>query len=140
VNAFAIDLPAPLGPMLDYSREFSDRVKELIQPNRFNLVVRLYRHPEITKGGIVMTQKSKQDADISGCAAQILVTGPECWRGREHPNGNSLGLKIGDWIMMQSYAGGQIRLAEYPDEEMRVIADTEIIARISDPEQVNRKL
>jgi hypothetical protein len=42
--------------------------------------------------------------------------------------------------MMQSYAGGQIRLAEYPDEEMRVIADTEIVARISDPEHVNRKL
>lgn len=139
MNAFAIS-DTSLEPMIDYSREFADTVKKYLQPNRFNLVVRLYRHPEKTGGGIIMTQKTQQDANVSGCSAQILVTGPECWRGKEHPSGNALNLQVGDWIMMQSYAGGQIRLNVYPHEEIRVIADTEIIARILDPEQVNRKL
>ena len=37
---------------------------------------------------------------------------------------------------MPSYAGGQLKHADYLDEEFRMINDTEILAWVSDPERI----
>ncbi len=134
---FQISIPSN-GEMVPYSREFAEAIEDMVTPNRFNVIVRLYRTVEKV-GSIILSHKSEEDVNISESRAQILALGPDCFKGKEHPSGNALDIEVGDWILMNSYAGGQVKLADFPDEEIRIIADTTILARIADPDKVDRK-
>ncbi|MFZ1007833.1 MAG: hypothetical protein WAN65_13405 [Candidatus Sulfotelmatobacter sp.] len=132
-------IAAPTADMIPYSIEFSEQVRSFIQPARYNIVLRLFRVSENLSSGLIAPGKIVDEAKRSEARGQILVIGPDCFSGDGHPGGNTIELKEGDWILMPSYAGGWIEISEYPDEEFRMIADTEILARISDPAKVDRK-
>jgi co-chaperonin GroES (HSP10) len=126
--------------MIQFSPDVLRQVNRLITPARFNVLVRLFHTPEKLASGIYLSQKSQSDVNVSECRAQVWAMAPDCFTGREWPSGNSIGVEQGDWVLIASYAGGQVEMAEaFPGEEFRLIADTEILARISSPDEVNRK-
>lgn len=125
--------------MVDWSSEVHEKARKLVQPTRFHMLVRMFRIPAKTATGIILTQKTQAEETISGTRVQVWVMGRDCFKGKEWPSENAVGIKEGDWCLVQSYAGGQIKIEEWPDEEFKIINDTELLCRIADPEKVNRK-
>ena len=125
--------------MIEFDSEIARKAYEYVQPTRFHVLVRMYRIAETTASGLILTQKTQAESTLSGCRVQLWALGRDCFKGKEWPTGNILGLKEGDWVLVQSYAGGAVRIEEWPEEEFKIINDTEILCRISDPEKVDRK-
>lgn len=137
-------MTSPIAPPVDQMVEFNQETERvaasLLTPARFNLLVRLYKTPRQLASGLYVSDKSKDDINISECRAEVWLMSEMCFQGREWPKGNTLSILPGDWILMASYAGGQVNFMKaFPDEQFRLIADTEILARIASPEEVNRK-
>src|SRR5271157_188393 len=128
----------PTGPMVAFDRDVYEKVLNLIRPARFHMLIRVYREAEQMGSGLYMPEKAKDFADRSNCRAQIWCMSKDCFKGPSWPSGNLLDLDCGDWILIQSYAGGRMKISEWPEEDFRIINDTEILCWISDPEKVDR--
>jgi len=106
--------------------------KKIPQPVGYRILIRPRGITEKTKGGIILTDSSKDGQSYLNSVGQVLATGNECYSDRKKP-----WCKVGDWVIFGRYAGARISVQNV---KMVLLNDDEIIATLENPEVVTQQL
>lgn len=129
-------------PSLDdaYGKEGSLHVEKIEQkvmdriptPTGWRIVILPYRGAEKTKGGIVLSDQTRQREQSATVCGYVLSVGPLAYADEnKFPTGPWC--KKGDWIVFGRYAGARLPIDE---GEIRIINDDEVLALIQNPEDI----
>lgn len=97
------------------------------------VLVAVYIRPEKTKGGIIMTTKSRDEDRYQSKVGLILKTGPSAFVDDEGKWFSGLNLRAGDWIMFRPSDGWNVTVNGVL---CRMFDDTAVRARIPHPDCV----
>ena len=101
-------------------------------PTGWRLLILPYRGKGKTEGGLYLPDKVVEDNQISTQVGFVLKMGPMAYKDPEKfPSGPWCAEK--DWVMFARYAGSRFKI---DGGEVRILNDDEILARITDPEDV----
>lgn len=118
--------------VLDPTKLPKDVVDRLPQPTGWRILILPYRGRQKTKGGIIRPDEVQERSALATVAGYVLAVGPDAYSDdKKFPAGPWC--KKGDWILFGRYAGARFKLEE---GEVRILNDDEVIATISDPEDV----
>ena len=102
------------------------------QPVGYRILIRPRGIIEKTKGGIILTDLSKDSQAYLNSVGQIIAMGEECYSDRKKP-----WCKVGDWVIFGRYAGARISVQKV---KMLLLNDDEIIATLENPEVVTQQI
>lgn len=104
-------------------------------PQGWKILVEKKKPKEKTDGGIILTDKSKEEESYMTICAKIVRIGPLCWHDREtgEPWRGPRWAKEGDWVIIPKFT--QFKL-EIDEREYRFINDDEVIAVVPDPTKI----
>jgi|TARA_E500000331_G_scaffold269761_1_gene261261 co-chaperonin GroES (HSP10) len=102
------------------------------QPVGYRILIRPRGIIEKTKGGIILTDLSKDSQAYLNSVGQIIAMGEECYSDRKKP-----WCKVGDWVIFGRYAGARISVQKV---KMLLLNDDEIIATLESPEIITQQL
>ena len=104
----------------------------LPQPTGWRILVLPYGGLKKTKGGIILSDKTPETIQMTTVCAYVLKIGPQAYRDTwRFPSGPWC--KKGDWVIFGRYAGSRFKIE---GAEIRLLNDDEIIATISNPEDI----
>ena len=104
----------------------------LPQPTGWRILVLPYGGVKKTKGGILLSDKTQETIQMTTVCAYVLKVGPQAYRDTwRFPSGPWC--KKDDWVIFGRYAGSRFKIE---GAEIRLLNDDEIIATISDPEDI----
>jgi chaperonin GroES len=104
----------------------------LPQPTGWRILVLPYGGVKKTKGGIILSDKTQETIQMTTVCAYVLKVGPQAYRDTwRFPSGPWC--KKGDWVIFGRYAGSRFKIE---GAEIRLLNDDEIIATISNPEDI----
>lgn len=104
----------------------------LPRPTGWRISLLPYRGARVTKGGIAIAEETQKKTQLATTCAYVLETGPLAFCDEsKFPDGPWC--KAGDWIVFGRYAGSRIPIE---GGEIRIINDDEVLATISDPEDL----
>jgi len=106
--------------------------KKIPEPVGYRILIRPRGVTEKTKGGIILTDSSKEDQSYLNSVGQVIAMGDECYSDRKKP-----WCKVGDWVIFGRYAGARISVQNV---KMVLLNDDEIIATLENPEVVTQQL
>lgn len=102
------------------------------KPTGWRIVVLPFRPPKKSKGGIVLADQAVERQQIATVCGYVVSTGPLAYADQEKfPEGPWC--QKGDWIVFGRYAGARIGI---DGGEIRILNDDEVLAKISDPEDI----
>lgn len=117
-----------------------------IEPWGWQMLVEPLEPVEVSEGGIVLPEESKQADEIQTTVARVLRLGPAALDGLTQS-----GLKlaklipkadgsdttpedlIGQYLIFQRYTGYPITLRKYGNKKVLLISVTEVLAGVNDP-------
>jgi len=102
------------------------------QPVGYRILIRPRGIIEKTKGGIILTDSSKDSQAYLNSVGQIIAMGEECYSDRKKP-----WCKVGDWVIFGRYAGARISVQKV---KMLLLNDDEIIATLENPDIITQQL
>lgn len=93
----------------------------------------IWKRPEKTKGGILLTDNSRQEDVYQGKTALVLKKGPIAFV--DGPDGEFMGqnVEVGDWIVLRPGDGWQVKVG---GRECRMVADTSIKLKVPRPDMI----
>ena len=101
-------------------------------PAGWRLLILPYRGKGVTEGGIVLPGKVLDDGQLQTVVGYVLKVGDLAYKDEtKFPEGPWC--EQGDWVIFARYAGSRFRI---DGGEVRLLNDDEILARISDPEDI----
>jgi len=101
-------------------------------PAGWRLLILPYRGKGVTDGGIVLPGKLLDDGQLQTVVGYVLKVGDLAYKDEaKFPDGPWC--EQGDWVIFARYAGSRFRI---DGGEVRLLNDDEILARISDPEDI----
>lgn len=112
----------------------SDRkeLEKLPKPVGWRILVLPFKAEKKTKGGILLTDKTVEDSQLTASVALVLDVGPDAYQDTEKfPNGPWC--KQGDWVVFGRYAGSRLRIE---GGEVRLLNDDEILGTVDSPEDI----
>jgi co-chaperonin GroES (HSP10) len=118
--------------VLDPTKLPDELVARLPQPTGWRILILPYRGRAMTKGGIIRPDEVQERSALATVAGLVLAMGPDCYTDKEKFPGGPW-CKKGDWILFGRYAGARFKLE---DGEVRILNEDEIIATITDPEDI----
>jgi co-chaperonin GroES (HSP10) len=92
-----------------------------------------YRRPEKTKGGIILTDKTKDEEENQGKACLVIGKGPGAFVSDENYDFRGLNVEVGDWVAIWVYEARPMVIEGHP---CRVVRDQDIIMKIPVPDRV----
>ena len=85
-----------------------------------------------TKGGVILTDETVEESQITTNICKVLKTGSLCYKDKErYPDGPWC--KEGDWFIITRYAGSRVKI---DGGELRIINEDEILAVVDDPRDI----
>ena len=102
------------------------------QPAGYRILIRPRGVIEKTKGGIILTDSSKDSQSYLNSVGQIIAMGSECYSDRKQP-----WCKVDDWVIFGRYAGARISVQKV---KMLLLNDDEIIATLENPDIITQQL
>jgi chaperonin GroES len=107
-------------------------IERIPNPTGWRLVVLPYRGRGKTEGGILLPDNLVDDNHIATQVGYVLKVGPLAYKDPDKFSGLAW-CKEKDWVMFARYAGSRFRI---DGGEVRILNDDEILATISNPEDV----
>ena len=105
---------------------------KLPKPVGWRILVLPFKASEKTKGGILLTDKTMEDSQLTASVAMVLAVGEDAYADKEKfPNGPWC--EQGDWVVFGRYAGSRIRI---DGGEVRLLNDDEILGTVDDPADI----
>jgi len=102
------------------------------KPTGWRIVVLPFRPPKKSKGGIMLADQAVERQQIATVCGYVVSTGSLAYADTDKfPEGPWC--KKGDWIVFGRYAGARIGI---DGGEIRILNDDEVLATISDPEDI----
>lgn len=95
-----------------------------ITPVDLKVLVKPDAVEEVTKGGIILADTSKDKAKYAGTKATLVAIGPNAFK--EWGEGN--GLNVGDRVLFAQYSGARQKGAD--GEDYIVMNDQDVICRL----------
>ena len=109
-----------------------NEVEKIPQPSGWRMVLFPLKLQGKTKGGVLLTDDTVTESQVTTNICKVLKMGPECYKDKEKfPSGPWC--KEGDWVLITRYAGSRIRI---DGGELRIINDDEILAVLADPRDI----
>ena len=109
-----------------------NEVEKIPQPSGWRMVLFPLKLEGKTKGGVLLTDDTVTESQVTTNICKVLKMGPECYKDKEKfPSGPWC--KEGDWVLITRYAGSRIRI---DGGELRIINDDEILAVVDDPRDI----
>ncbi len=109
-----------------------NEVEKIPQPSGWRMVLFPLKLQGKTKGGVLLTDDTVTESQVTTNICKVLKMGPECYKDKEKfPSGPWC--KEGDWVLITRYAGSRIRI---DGGELRIINDDEILAVVDDPRDI----
>ena len=109
-----------------------NEVEKIPQPSGWRMVLFPLKLQGKTKGGVLLTDDTVTESQVTTNICKVLKMGPECYKDKEKfPSGPWC--KEGDWVLITRYAGSRIRI---DGGELRIINDDEILAKVDDPRDI----
>jgi chaperonin GroES len=98
------------------------KVATEVQPVADRVLIKPISREEMTKGGIVLPDTTKEKPQ----EGEVIAVGP----GRVNDEGKRLAMEVkaGDRVIYAKYAGTEIKLG---DEEYLIVRDTDVMARVT---------
>jgi len=101
-------------------------------PTGWRLLILPYRGKGKTEGGIYLPNNVVEENAVSTQVGYVLKVGELAYQDSEKfPNGPWCAK--GDWVMFARYAGSRFKI---DGGEVRILNDDEILAKISNPEDI----
>lgn len=123
---------APEQRVLDPSKLKRSLIDRMPTPTGWRMLILPYRGKATTDGGIVIPDRILDDTQIQTVVGYVLKQGPLVYKDEsKFPAGPWCQEK--DWVVFARYAGSRFRI---DGGEVRIINDDEILATISDPEDI----
>ena len=130
------------GPSLDDAYSDDGKIKEggvseeimslIPQPTGWRIALLPYRGAAVTKGGIMLAKETKERTQLATNVGYVLKMGPLAYADEsKFPYG--AWCQVGNWVIFGRYAGSRIPI---DGGEIRLLNDDEILATVSDPENV----
>lgn len=94
------------------------------------VLVAIYISPSKTKGGIILTDKAKQEDVYQGQVGLVLKKGPLAFRDDEVTKFHGQDVQVGEWVAFRPGDGKRIQINGV---DCRIIEDTAIDAIVDDP-------
>jgi len=111
-----------------------DLVDRLPQPSGWRLLVMPFQGAAKTQGGLYIPDEVREREAVATVVAYVLRIGPLAY---DDPNkfgpDSAPWCKEGDWVCIGRYAGSRFKI---DGGEVRIINDDEVIATISDPQDI----
>lgn len=105
-----------------------------IEVGNDRVVIAIYRHEGVTKGGIITPTKTHDESDYQGKVGLIIKLGPLVPIKDEI---RGFPLKIGDWVVVNSSSGLSMHAGGHGSKAMlRMLPETEIHMRVPQPDVV----
>jgi co-chaperonin GroES (HSP10) len=102
------------------------------KPTGWRIVILPYRGTNKSKGGIALADQTIERQQLTTTCGYVLKVGPLAYADEaKFPHG--AWCKEGDWIIFGRYAGARMNI---DGGEIRILNDDEILAVISDPEDI----
>ena len=109
-----------------------NEVEKIPQPSGWRMVLFPLKLQGKTKGGVLLTDDTVTESQVTTNICKVLKMGPECYKDKDKfPSGPWC--KEGDWVLITRYAGSRIRI---DGGELRIINDDEILAVVDDPRDI----
>ena len=109
-----------------------NEVEKIPQPSGWRMVLFPLKLQGKTKGGVLLTDDTVTESQVTTNICKVLKMGPECYKDKEKfPSGPWC--KEDDWVLITRYAGSRIKI---DGGELRIINDDEILAVIDDPRDI----
>ena len=109
-----------------------NEVEKIPQPSGWRMVLFPLKLQGKTKGGVLLTDDTVTESQVTTNICKVLKMGPECYKDKEKfPSGPWC--KEGDWVLITRYAGSRIRI---DGGELRIINDDEMLAVVDDPRDI----
>lgn len=98
------------------------KVATEVQPVADRVLIKPISREEMTKGGIVLPDTTKEKPQ----EGEVIAVGP----GRVTDEGKRLAMEVkaGDRVIYAKYAGTEIKLG---DEEYLIVRDTDVMAKVT---------
>ena len=123
----------PEDRVLDPTLMSKSLVERMPNPSGWRMLILPYKGRGVSKGGITLVKVTVDREALASVVAYVVKMGPLCYKDKD---------KFGDipwceekqWVLIGRYAGARFKLGD--DAECRIINDDEVIATISDPDDI----
>jgi co-chaperonin GroES (HSP10) len=124
---------SPEERVLDPTLMSKSLVERMPNPSGWRMLILPYKGRGVSKGGITLVKDTVDREALASVVAYVVKMGPLCYKDKD---------KFGDipwceekqWVLIGRYAGARFKLGD--DAECRIINDDEVIATISDPDDI----
>ena len=107
-------------------------LEKLPTPTGFRIVLFPLKLEGKTKGGVLLTDETIEESQITTNICKVLKIGPSAYKDKERfPDGPWC--KQDDWVLITRYAGSRIKI---DGGELRIINDDEVLAGVDDPRDI----
>jgi co-chaperonin GroES (HSP10) len=118
--------------VLDPSKADASLIERMPDPTGWRMLILPYRGKSQTDGGIYIPDQVLDDGQIQTVVGYVLKQGALAYKDKEKfPDGPWCQEK--DWVIFARYAGSRFRI---DGGEVRILNDDEILATISDPDDI----
>ena len=122
----------PKQRVLDPSKADASLLERMPNPTGWRMLILPYRGKAKTQGGVYLPDKIVDDGQLTTVVGYVMKQGPLCYKDeKKFPNGPWC--EQGDWVIFARYAGSRFKIE---GGEVRILNDDEILAVISDPEDI----
>lgn len=97
------------------------------------VLLAVYKRPEKTKSGIILTGTTRQEDEYQGKAGLVLAKGPSAFVSDDNYNFHGQNVEVGDWVAIFVSDGRKIMIG---DQLCRIIEDQHIRLRIPAPDAI----
>lgn len=119
---------------VDPRQTLNDKTKAFIakvKPLGARVLIATYLRPEKTGGGIILTEKYRDDDRWQGKSGLVVALGPLAFKEDENHLWGDLKPKVGDWVLVNI---GDTRKLDVGDNPCRFVEDVHVQAIIDDPD------
>ena len=107
-------------------------LEKMPTPTGWRLLILPYKGKGKTEGGIYLPDKVVEEQSVSTQVGYVLKVGELAYQDEDKFSDGPWCAK-GDWVMFARYAGSRFKI---DGGEVRILNDDEILAKISDPEDI----
>ena len=106
--------------------------EQLPTPTGYRLLVLPFSRKQKTKGGLYLANETLEKERIATNVGYVVSLGPDAYADKDRYPGGAW-CQEGDWVIFGRYAGARIKIE---GGDLRLLNDDDVLAVISDPEDV----
>lgn len=107
-------------------------IDRLPQPTGWRILILPFQGKKKSGGGVIIPDQVRERESLATVCGYVLRMGPDCYADEDKFSAGPW-CKQGDWVIFGRYAGSRFKIE---GGEVRLINDDEILATISDPNDI----